>query len=167
MMHLTNSAANYRLIRERILALANDDIDETTLADTVEGLSDFNEVAAEVVRSALLDEAMADGLSQYIKRLQGRLQRLAERAKERRRIVRDAMMEVDLRKIVAPDLTLSVRPGSPSLVVLDEHAIPEPYWLPQKPRLDKIQVTSDLKRGVPIAGAALSNPEPVLSVRVR
>ena len=167
MTHLTGSVTNYRLIRDRILTLANDDIDETTLADTLEGLSDFNEVAAEVVRSALLDEAMADGLSQYIKRLQGRLQRLAERAKERRRIVRDAMMEVDLRKIVAPDLTLSVRPGSPSLVVLDEKAIPEPYWLPQKPRLDRIRATSDLKRGMPIPGATLSNPEPVLSVRIR
>ncbi len=167
MTHLTNSATAYRTIRERIIALTNDDIDETTLADTLEGLSDFNEVAAEVIRSALLDEAMADGLSQYIKRLQERLQRLAERAKERRRIVRDAMMEVDLRKIVAPDLTLSVRPGSPSLVVVDEQAIPEPYWVQQKPRLDKILVASDLKRGMTIPGAALSNPEPVLSVRVR
>ncbi len=164
---LTHSVTTYQTIRERIISLANDDIDETTLADTIEGLSDFNEVAAEVIRSALLDEAMADGLSQYIKRLQGRLQRLAERAKERRRIVRDAMMEVDLRKIVAPDLTLSVRPGSPSLVILDEKAIPEPYWLQQKPRLDRIQATSDLKRGVPIPGATLSNPEPVLSVRIR
>lgn len=167
MEQLRHATVNHQAIRERILALANDDIDETTLADTIEGLSDFNEVAAEVVRSALLDEAMADGLSQYIKRLQGRLQRLADRAKERRRIVRDAMMEVDLRKIVASDLTLSVRPGSPSLVVLDEQAIPEPYWLQQKPRLDRIQATSDLKRGVPIPGATLSNPEPVLSVRVR
>ena len=167
MNDVSRSVSSYRIIRERILALANEDIDETTLADTIEGLSDFNEVAAEVIRSALLDEAMADGLSRYIDRLQGRLRRLAERAKERRRIIRDAMMEVDLRKIVAPDLTLSVRPGSPSLVVLDEKAIPEPYWLQQKPRLDRIQATSDLKRGVPIPGAALSNPEPVLSVRIR
>ena len=167
MSHLTNSVANHRLIRDRILPLANDDIDQATLADTIEGLSDFNEVAAEAVRSALLDEAMADGLSQYIKRLQGRLQRLDERAKARRRIVRDAMMEVELRKIVAPDLTLSVRYGSPTLVVLDEQTIPERYWLPQRPRLDRIRVTSDLKRGMPVPGTALSNPEPVLSVRVR
>ena len=167
MNDVSRSVSSYRIIRERILALANDDIDETTLADTIEGLSDFNEVAAEVIRSALLDEAMADGLSQYIDRLQGRLRRLAERAKERRRIVRDAMMEVDLRKIVAPDLTLSVRPGSPSLIVVDEPTIPEPYWVQQKPKLDRIQLINDLKRGMPISGATLSNPEPVLSVRVR
>ena len=167
MDQVSRAVSSYRIIRDRILALASNDIDETTLADTLEGLSDFNEVAAEVVRSALLDEAMADGLSQYIERLQGRLRRLAERAKARRQIVRDAMVEVDLRKVVAPDLTFSVRPGSPSLVVVDEQVIPEPYWRQQKPRLDRIQLTSDLKRGVAIAGATLSNPEPVLSVRVR
>lgn len=77
------------------------------------------------------------------------------------------MMEVDLREIVAPDVPLSVRLGSPSLVAIDEQAIPEPCWLQQKPRLFRIQVTSDLKTGVPIPGITLSNPEPVLSVRIR
>ena len=81
-----------------------------------------------MVRSALLDEALAEGLKGHIETLQDRLRRLTERADARRQIARDAMLEVDLKKITAPDFTVSVRPGSPALVVTDEAAIPAAYW---------------------------------------
>jgi hypothetical protein len=154
------------VIRQRILALEAD-LDEATLADTVEGLTDLNEVVAAVVRSALLYEAMAEGLKGHIATLQERLRRLTERADARRQIARDAMLEVDIRKVTAPDFTVSVRPGLPALVVSDEAAIPAAYWVPREPRLNRLDLLNDLKKGVPVAGAQLSNPEPVLSVRVR
>ena len=65
MTQLTHSITAYQTIRQRILALEAD-IDDTTLADTVEGLTDLNEVVAAVVRSALIDEAMVDGLKGHI-----------------------------------------------------------------------------------------------------
>ena len=166
MVQLTHSITAYQTIRERILALEAD-IDDTTLADTLEGLTDLHEVVAAVVRSALIDEAMAEGLKGHIQALQDRLHRLMERASERRRIARDAMVEVDVRKIAAPDFTLSVRPGSPALVVVDQRVIPDPYWQLREPRLDRVGLINDLKRGAAVPGAVLSNPEPVLSVRVR
>ena len=166
MTQLTHSITAYQTIRERILVLEAD-IDDTTLADTLEGLTDLHEVVAAVVRFALLDEAMAEGLKGHIQTLHDRLQRLMERASRRRRIARDAMVEVDVRKIAAPDFTLSVRPGSPALVVTDEKVIPDPYWLPREPRLDRVGLINDLKHGTVVPGTALSNPEPVLSVRVR
>jgi hypothetical protein len=160
MNQLTHSVATYQTIRDRIIALEAD-IDEATLADTVEGLTDLNEVVAAVVRSALLDEAMADGLKAHIHTLQVRLARLTDRATERRRIARDAMLEVDIRKVAAPDFTASVRPGSPALVVVDEAAIPSPYWESREPRLDRLGLLNDLKKGLPVEGVQLSNPEPV------
>jgi hypothetical protein len=166
MPQLTRSLAVYQTIRDRIIALEAD-IDEATLADTLEGLTDIHEVLAAIVRSALLDEALAEGLKGHIQLLQGRLHRLTERGAERRRIARDAMVEVDIKKIAAPDFTVSVRSGSPSLMVIDEGAIPEPYWEPREPRLNRTELLADLKRGVDVPGSHLSNPEPVLSVRVR
>ena len=166
MDQLSQSVQTYQVIRERIIALEAD-LDEATLADTVEGLTDLHEIVAAVVRSALVDEAMAEGLKGHIQLLQERLRRLTERAAERRRIVRDAMVEVDLRKVAAPDFTVSIRPGSPALVVVEETAIPAEYWQPREPRLDRLGLLSDLKKGLPVVGAQLSNPEPVLSVRVR
>jgi Siphovirus Gp157 len=166
MPQLTHSLAIFQTIRDRIIALEAD-IDEATLADTLEGLTDIHEVLAEIVRAALFDEALAEGLKGHIQLLQGRLQRLTERGAERRRIARDAMVEVDIKKIAAPDFTVSVRSGSPSLLVIDEGAIPEPYWEPREPRLNRAELLADLKRGMDVPGSHLSNPEPVLSVRVR
>ena len=55
----------------------------------------------------------------------------------------------------------------PALVVLNEDAVPKTYWEPGEPRLRRQVLAYDLKGGAEIAGAALSNPEPVLSVRTR
>jgi len=96
----------------RILAL-EPDLDEQTLADRLEGLTDLNEAIAAVVRSALVEEAYAEGLKSHISRLQERLQRSIQRADVRRQVADDAMVEADLRTMRAPDFTLSVRPGDP------------------------------------------------------
>ena len=55
----------------------------------------------------------------------------------------------------------------PALLALDEAAVPSIYWEPREPRLDRQVLANDLKQGAEIAGVALSNPEPVLSVRTR
>jgi hypothetical protein len=166
MQDFTHSLATYRAIRDRILA-SETALDEETLADTLEGLTDLHEVVAAVVRSALFDEALAEGLKGYIQLMQCRLQRLTERAEARRQIARDAMLEVNVKKITAPDFTASIRPGSPALVVTEEGAIPPTYWQPRDPRLDRLGLLNDIKRGVVVEGATLSNPAPVLSVRIR
>ena len=88
-------------------------------------------------------------------------------AAKRRQIAKDTMVELDLKKLAAPDFTVSIRPGLPALVVLDEDAVPKTYWEPGEPRLRRQILAHDLKSGAEVAGATLSNPEPVLSVRVR
>jgi hypothetical protein len=55
----------------------------------------------------------------------------------------------------------------PTLLVLDEAAIPSLYWLPSAPRLNRQGLLSDLKEGADIKGVSLANPEPVLSVRIK
>src|SRR5689334_18038525 len=156
----------YHVIRERLLT-EDPDLDERTLADTVEGLTDLHEIVTAIVRSALEDEALALGLKSRIGEMQGRLERLEDRSSKRRQIARDVMTEIDLKKLVAPDFTVSVRPGSPALVVVDEKAIPGSYFEPREPRLNRQALLAELKSGAVVAGAELSNPVPVLSVRTK
>lgn len=160
------STTRYRILRDRLLA-EDPSLDEQTLADTVEGLTDLHEILAAIIRAALADEALANGLKGRIAEMEDRRERLQERAAKRRQIARQTMAELDLKKLTAPDFTASLRPGTASLVVLDEASIPSIYWEPRDPRLDRASLTADLKQGTDIAGATLSNPEPVLSVRTR
>ena len=123
-------------------------------------------LSAAIVRAALADEALATGLKGRIAEMQDRLDRLQDCAAKRRQIAKDVMIELVIKKITAPDFTVSIRPGMPSLFVIDEAAVPSIYWEPREPRLNR-QGPQRLKQGAEITGVALSNPEPVLSVRTR
>jgi hypothetical protein len=160
------AAITYRAVRDRIQA-DDPQIDEQTLADTVEGLTDLHEIVTVIVRSALADEALATGLKGRIAEMQDRLERLQDRASKRRQIAKDVMVDLDIRKITAPDFTVSVRPGTPALLVLNEAVVPSIFWQPSAPKLNRQGLLSELKDGAEIEGVALSNPDPVLSVRTR
>ncbi len=166
MDQLAFSAARYRVIRER-LKTEDPQIDDQTLADTVEGLTDLHEIVTAILRSALADEALATGLKGRIAEMDDRLNRLQDRASKRRQIAKDVMVELDLKKLTAPDFTASIRPGTPALMVIDAAAVPSIYWEPREPRLNRQGLVADLKQGTEITGVTLSNPEPVLSVRTR
>jgi hypothetical protein len=166
MDQLTFAASTYRAIRDRIRA-QDPQIDEQALADTVEGLTDLHEIVQAVIRAALADEALARGLKCRISDMQGRLDRLEDRAAKRRQIAKDVMVELDLKKLNAPDFTASIREGIPALMVLNEDAVPSIYWQPSEPRLKRQELAYELKQGAEIDGVALSDPEPVLSVRTR
>ena len=165
-MNLNFASIAYRSIRDRIRT-EDPTIDEMTLADTVEGLTDLHEIVAAIIRSVLTDEALANGLKIRVSEMQERLDRLQDRASKRRQIAKDAMLELDIKKITAPDFTVSIRPGMPALLVLDEAVVPSIYWQPSAPRLDRQGLLSELKGGAEIDGVALSNPDRVLSVRTR
>lgn len=166
MDQLSYAHAHYNALRERIRA-EDPAIDEKTLADTVEGLTDLHEIVAALIRSALHDEALILGLKSRIEDMQARSERLSDRASKRRAIAKDVMVDTGIKKITAPDFTVSVRPGSHSLMIVDEAAIPARYWQLRDPRLDRQAVLAELKQGLEVTGAALSNPEPVLSVRTK
>ena len=156
----------YQLLKERLVAIYSLD-DEKTLADTLEGITNLHEMIAALIRSALVDEALQAGLRTRLEEMRQRLTRLAERGLKKRQLALEAMNEAGLKKLEQPDFTASARLGAPPLVVNSEKAIPEGYWIPQPPKLDRQTLTSDLRRGDHVPGACLGNAAPILTVRTK
>ena len=163
---LTNELQHYRRLKERLLEDLPE-VDDETIRDTLEGITDLHEMIAAVIRSALVDEALHFGLRSRLDNMKERLCRLDLRASKKRQLALDAMTEVGLSKLEQPDFTASARAGSPALVIVAEEKIPEAHWLPQPPKLDRQAILAELKRGKVIPGAQMSNPKPVLSLRTK
>jgi hypothetical protein len=143
------------------------ELDDETIRATLEGITDLHEMIAAVIRSALVDEALHAGLRSRVDDMKERLSRFELRASKKRQLALEAMTEIGLSKLEQPDFTASARAGSPALVLVAEDRIPEAYWLPQPPKLDRQAVLAELKRGIEIPGAQMSNHKPVLSVRTK
>jgi hypothetical protein len=154
-------------IREALLAeYGDDDLDEQTIADTIEGLVNIHEMLAAIVRAALDDAAMAEAIRDRAKDMKARLDRIEARADRLRQIVKNAMADAHIQKLTQPDFTASLRAGQPHVTITDEQAIPESF-LSYRPHINKREILDALKDGAEVAGAALSNPEMVLSVRTK
>jgi Siphovirus Gp157 len=165
-MQLKSELIRYQGTKERLLA-AWPEIDCETLRDTLEGITELHEIMAAVIRSALGDEALHADLRFRLDDMKERLSRLELRAFKKRQLALVAMTETGLTKLEQPDFTASARTGTPALIVIAEDSIPEAYWLPQPPKLDRQAILGELKRGTEIPGAQMSNPKPVLTVRTK
>jgi hypothetical protein len=126
------------------------DADEETLVDTLEGLSNLPDMLAEVLRSQLDDHSLVSALKARIGDMQARAGRIEERARKKRELVCSVMERADLKKLMEPDFTVSLRPTRPPLAVVDEEAVPD-----------------ELAAGRDVPGAILGNPPMTISVRTK
>ncbi len=163
---LTRELTHHQYLRER-LAADFPDADEECLRDTLEGLTNLTDMLAEVLRSALEDQAFGSALRSRIGDMHARLARIEERARKKRDLVCSVMERADVRKLTEPDLTVSLRPSRAPLVVTDEEVIPEGYWKTQGPKLDRQGLIAALSAGRDVPGALLGNAPMTISVRTK
>ena len=90
---LSVEKVKYTQLKEQILS-SWPDLDEETLRDTLEGITDLHEMIGAVIRSALVDEALQSGLRTRLEEMRRRLTRLEERGAKKRQLALDAMSEV-------------------------------------------------------------------------
>ena len=61
----------YERLRQRLLD-EYPDLDDETIRDTLEGITNLNELISELIRSALVDEALQAGLRTRLEDMRGR-----------------------------------------------------------------------------------------------
>lgn len=165
--NLVRSLAEHAYLREHLLAEYRDAIDEETLRDTLEGISDLPEALAAVVRSYLDDLVVAAALGMRIGDMQTRLSRIEARVDKKRAAITEVMEKADIKKLEQPDFTALLRAIAPGLVVADESVIPSDYWKPQPAKLDRRGLLAALNSGASVPGVGLGNGGTTLSVRTK
>jgi hypothetical protein len=163
---LRSEISHYLILSDQLKALYAD-IDDETLQDTLEGISDLPDLIKAVIRSSLEDEVMIAALKQRVEDMQARLSRLKDRFDRKRELASWAMSNAEIAKMQTEDFTLSLRQGPPRLEVVDQEKVPAEYFVPQPSRLDRSGLTVALKRGDVIPGALLIEGGMHVAVRVR
>lgn len=169
MSRLDQELASYLALKKRIKSEFALDDDAQELLDTLEGETNLHEVIAYLARKARFDEANAAACATLIEDMKARKSRLEERAKALRWQVTTAMRDAGLKKVEAPDSTISFRDGARRIVKsCDAKDAPEGY------RVEKITYGFDndaikdaLDAGKSLNFAAYDKGDPYIQMTVK
>lgn len=136
------------------------DLDEQTFLDTLEGLSGELEQKSIAVAMYIKNlEASADAIKQAEKSMADRRKAIEAKDDRIKKYLLENMLKTGITKIECPQFVLSVRKNPPSVDVLMQDQIPDEYFdipEPPPPTLNKKRLAEDLKAGVVIEGARLT-----------
>src|SRR5579862_3000420 len=107
-LSVRSEVSNYLILAGQLKARFAD-IDDETLADTLEGISALPEAIGAVVRSSLDDGVLIEALRGRLQELELRLERFKDRYEKKRALARWAMTEAGLEKLMAADFSVGLR----------------------------------------------------------
>lgn len=163
---LINSATEHASLKQQLIEMFGGG-DDQALCDTVDGISDFVDLVAATMRSRREDEAYAAAIGSMIEQLQERKTRLQDRAQAKKELIEAAMIRADRRKIALPDMTLTITPRNPKVIITERDKLPQGArrflgWEP-----DKVYIKEMLSDGQDVPGAELSNGGVGLTIRTK
>lgn len=163
-----NLAQSLRIAELAIEAIKAAGIDESDpdFATLVESECDALERLKRMLRAARYAEANAKAVKEMETEMKERRQRFEGKAETLRAIVKQAMEQIDLPKLEAPDFTASLTATRPAVVIEDEEAIPTQLCIIKR-MPDKTAIKRAIEQGEAIPGASLSPAGHTLTVRVR
>ena len=138
--------------------------DQDLLADMLEGQTDFNEVIASLAKDIKMAKANAAGIKELTKELKERQARFEAKEEFCRSLILKLMEAAGVRKLTLPVATVNITNVSPSVVIVDESAIPDVFMRIKK-EPNKTAIKAALETGQAISGAVMSNGSTTVSIR--
>jgi hypothetical protein len=139
--------------------------DEILRADMIEGSTDLFLLLSQIEEQRQEAVAFVEALNLRIAGIEERKARFERRDKALRKVLFSLLQNAGLPKAELALATLSVRAGTPKVIITDEQALPDALCR-FKREPDKIKIKEALTQGH-VTGATLSNAEPILSIRVK
>lgn len=167
-LNLPLTIETWKRVRDQLLAdfpeLADD---PETLNDTLEGVTGARDAVWRLVKKAREDEAAVEALVSLIASYTDRKARYDRRATAAREAALRMMQAIGDAKIERPEATISRSRGRPRVIIPDESAVPETFCVVKRTP-NRSLIGSLLRDNTnPPNWATLSEPEDVLTVRVR
>lgn len=142
------------------------DDDEQLLSDMLEGTTQLHEYLNALMKEVLDLEAFLLGIPDIIETLRSRKVRMEAKLESLRHLMQSLLEHADLKKIELPARTLSIKAGTPHVIVTDESLLP-PDCIRVRREPDKVAIAKKIKGGEIVMGATMSNPEPTLQMSKR
>lgn len=150
-------AYEYRLAADY---LAESDLDEQTLSDTLDSLSGEMETkAVNVAMFARNLEATAAAIKEAESAMSTRRKAIENRAASLRAYIQKAMEATGIKKIEGVHFALTLRANPPSVDVFDAAQVPATYMRqkpPPPPEPDKAAIKAALQAGQDVPGAKMT-----------
>ena len=158
MSALYELAAEYR---EAAHKLADLDIDEQTIADTLEGMAgDIEQKAVAVAMIIKNKQAEADAIAYAIAGMAERQKAKIKAAESLKSYIRQNLEACDIKKVECPFFCISIRSNPPAVVVDDEASLPGSFFSyppTPAPRPDKSAIKEAIKAGATVPGAHIES----------
>ncbi len=154
----------YRLADEYLLTankLADLDVPDEVIADTLEGMAGALEIKATNVAMFVRNlEASADAIKQAEADMAARRKAIVNRAKRIRSYLQHQMERTGISKVECPYFKIAVRDNPPAVVIDSENSLPERFMRvpdPPLPAPDKKAIMAAIKSGEDVPGCHLES----------
>lgn len=151
------------------VTLSNMDMDEQTIADTLEGLSGALEEKAKNVAFFVRNlESTAEQIKLAEKQMADRRKAMENRAERIREYLKTNMELAGITQIECPHFKLSIKKNPPSVVIDAESQIPADYMtqpVAPPPAPDKKLIAQAIKDGFEVPGAHLETGKTRLDIK--
>ena len=145
--------------------LENEEIPKEMVIDALDNVGEELEAKAENIAKLIKTlEVDITGYKAEETRLALKRKSLENRVKSLKEYLDNAMKVTGKTKFKGQLFSFSIQKNPPSVNVIDEKLIPEEYFIPQEPALDKKRLLSDLKSGIKVEGAEVKQTE---SLRIK
>lgn len=153
-------ANEYQAMVEKLI---NSELDEQTIADTIESASGELEAKATNVAMFIRNlEASAEQIKLAEKAMSERRKAIESKAESVKRYLFDNMRRVGISKIECPYFAMTIKKNPPSVIIDDANLIPSQYMVTPPsppPSPDKAAIKAALQAGEMVAGAHIEQGE--------
>lgn len=150
---------------ELLMLAESEDLDPEAVADTLEGIAGEIEDKAENYAKVMKQmQADADGIKAEEERLHSRRTSIENNIKRMKEALQNAMEATGKEKFKTELFSFGIQSNPPSVAIAEDAVIPNRFYIPQEPKLDKKKLLEELKIGIEIDGCSITQGR---SLRIR